>query len=87
MEILFIYISTVTPISPSQTPYPISPTPASVRVFPHAPTHYYLTILAFPYTGASSLHMIKGLPSHWCQIRPSSATYVVGAMGSRWLVV
>ena len=45
------------------------------------PTHPCLKPLAFPYAGALSLHMAKVLPSHWCQIRSSSATYVAGAMG------
>jgi hypothetical protein len=36
---------------------------------------------SFPYTGESSLHRTKGLPSHWCQIRSSCATYAAGAMG------
>jgi hypothetical protein len=40
-----------------------------MRVFPHVPTHSHLTALASPYTGASSLHRTKGLPSHCCQIR------------------
>jgi hypothetical protein len=37
-----------------------------------APPHKYscLTTLGFLYTGASSLHRTKGIPSHWCQIRP-----------------
>jgi hypothetical protein len=34
-----------------------------------------------PYTGASSLHKTKGLSSHWCPIRLSSATYEARAMG------
>ena len=34
------------PVSPPKTPYP-SP-PASMRVFPHTPTHTHLTALAFP---------------------------------------
>ena len=47
-----------------------------------SPTHHScLTALAFPYAGASSLHQTKGLASHWCQIRPSSATYAAGATG------
>jgi hypothetical protein len=45
-------------------------------------------ILAFPYTGMSSLHRTKGLSSF---LRPSSATHVSGAMGpsmcTLWLVV
>ena len=51
-------------VSPLQTPYPISPYPASMRVLPHPPIHSYLTALAFLFTGASSLHRTKGLPSH-----------------------
>jgi hypothetical protein len=47
--------------------------------------------LAFPCTGASNLHWMKGLFSHWCPTRPSSATYAAGAMGpsmcTLWLVV
>ena len=50
----------------------------------HAPKHSHLTVLAFPYTGASSLHRTKGIPSHWCQIRTSFATYAAGAMGPLW---
>jgi hypothetical protein len=28
-----------------------------------------------------SFHKTKGFPSHWCQIRQSSAKYTTGAMG------
>ena len=86
LDFAFIYISTVIPfpVHLPQTPYPIHLTPASMRVLPHAPTHSHLTVLAFPYTGASSLHRTKGIPSHWCQIRPSFATYAAGAMGPLW---
>jgi hypothetical protein len=41
-----------------------------------------LPAFPFPYTGASSLHRTKGLFSHWCLKRPSSAIYVSGAMDS-----
>ena len=51
-------------VSPLQTPYPISPYLASMRVLPHPPNHSCLTTLAFLYTGASSLHRAKGLPFH-----------------------
>ena len=51
-------------VSPLQTPNSIPPYPASMRVLPHPPTHSCLTALAFLYTGASSLHRTKGLPSH-----------------------
>jgi hypothetical protein len=46
-----------------EIPYPLLP-PASMRVVPHLPTHSCLNTLAFPYTGASSLHRMKGLSSH-----------------------
>ena len=39
-------------VSPLQTPYPISPYPASMRVLPHPPTHSSLNALAFLITGA-----------------------------------
>jgi len=38
-------------VSPRQTPYPILPPSASVRVLPHPSTHSCLTALTFPYTG------------------------------------
>ena len=47
-----------------QIPDPIPLYAASMTELPHPPTHSCLTILAFLYTGASSLHKIKGLPSH-----------------------
>jgi len=40
----------------------------------------HLSALAFPYTGAQSLHRTKALFPHRCEIRLSSATYVGGAM-------
>jgi hypothetical protein len=43
-----------------------TPLPASMRVLPLLPTHSHLPDLAFPYTGASSLHRTNNLPSHWC---------------------
>ena len=52
------------PVSSLQTPYPIPPYPASMRVLPHLPSHSCLTTPAFLYTGASSLHRTKGLLSH-----------------------
>jgi hypothetical protein len=43
------------------------------------------------YTVPSTLHRIKGLSSHWCQVRPSSATFAAEAMGptmyTLWLMV
>ena len=52
------------PVSPPETPYPIPLPPASKRLLPQPPTHSCLPTLAFPYTGASSLHGTKGLSSH-----------------------
>jgi hypothetical protein len=65
LDIFFIYISNdiLFPGFPLETPYPI-PTPASITVFPYPLTHSHLFTLAFPYTGASSLHRTKGLSSH-----------------------
>jgi hypothetical protein len=62
-------------VSALKSPYTISH-PA------HQLTHSRSPVLAFPYTGALSLHRTKGLSSHWCTTRPSSATYVAGAMVS-----
>ena len=45
-------------ISPPKTPYLILPPPA------HPPTHSCFPVLAFPYTGAQSLHRTKGLSSN-----------------------
>ena len=50
------------PVSPSEIPYPIFPSSASMSVTP--PTHSYLPTLAFPSTGAWSLPRIKGVSSH-----------------------
>jgi len=79
LDILFIYISNVSPFPGFLTanPYPILLPLLLMRVLTPNPSH--LIALAFPYTGASSLH--NGLSSHWCQIRPSSVAYVAGAMG------
>jgi hypothetical protein len=78
-------------VSPLGTPYLIPSPSVSMSMLPHLPTHSCLLTLAFPYTGTSNLHSTKGLPSHWCPTRPSSATYVTGAMGPSmciiWLVV
>jgi hypothetical protein len=67
---------------PPGNPYPILPPPASMRMFPYPYTHSCLPTLTFPYTGASSIHRTKGLSSYWWLIRPLSATYAAGAMGS-----
>jgi hypothetical protein len=44
----------------------------------HSPTPISLVVSSF--SGASRFHKTKDLPSHWCQIRPSSATYVSGTI-------
>jgi hypothetical protein len=75
------------PVSPPQAPYPLLSPLASMRFLPHLPTHSCLSALAFPYPGPPRLHRTKGLPSQWCQIRQSSATYPSGAMVTLWLVV
>ena len=41
---------------PVKFPIPSPILPASMRVLPYPPTHSHFTALAFPYTGASSLH-------------------------------
>ena len=51
-------------VAPPETPYPILPLPASMKVFPHPPTHSHLPTLAFPYIGALNLHRTKDLSSH-----------------------
>jgi hypothetical protein len=66
INILFIYISNVIPFpghSLCKTPI-LSPLTWLYEDAPHPPTHFHLTALAFLYTGASSLHRNKGLPSH-----------------------
>ena len=61
--------------------------PASMRMFPHPPTQSHLPALAFPFSRASSLHRTKGLSSHWCPTKPSSATYTAGDMGPSMCIV
>ena len=50
-------------VSIPKTPYPILPYPCFCEGVP-PPIHSHFPILAFPYTGASSLHRTKGLSSH-----------------------
>ena len=45
-------------VSPLKIPYALPPPPA------HQPTHSHFLALAFPYTGALSIHKAKGLFSH-----------------------
>jgi hypothetical protein len=70
------------PVSSLETPYPIPPSMSC------SPTHTLL-----PHCPSIPLHwgikpsLKQGLPSHWCQIRPSSAIYAAGVIGPLWLVV
>jgi hypothetical protein len=73
---LFIYIPKVIPFPD----FPQKPPPASIKVCLYPPTHFHFSALSFPYTRVSSLHGTKGLFSHWCLTRPSSATYMAQAM-------
>ena len=86
-----MYISNVFHLPGFSSTNLLSHPPACFYKGAHPPTHSSLTALAFPYTGASSLHRTKGLSSHWCLTRSSSATYVAGAMGpsmhTLWLIV
>ena len=77
--ILFVYISNDIPgYSSMNLPIPslLSPLPfVSMRVLLHPFAHSLLTPLAPHYSGHQA-----SLPSHWCQTRPSSATYVSGVL-------
>jgi hypothetical protein len=50
------------PVFLLQNPHPIPLPHASMRVFPHPPTHSPLIASAFPYAGTLNLHRTKGLP-------------------------
>ena len=82
LDTLFIYISNVNcfPNFSPETDYSIFH-PCFYKDVCLPPTHSWLAAVAFPYTGARSIHRKKGLSSHWCPRSPSSATYVAGAMG------
>jgi hypothetical protein len=70
----------VVPCSGFPSEKPLSHLPST-----SSPTHpLLLPFLAFPYTGASSLLRTKGLSSHWCLTRLSSATYLLGWWFSPW---
>jgi hypothetical protein len=75
---IFHFLVTHPPI-----PHPTSVLPlpfAYMRVLPNPPTLSRPTAPAWPYSGASNLPGTKHLPSCCYQARPSSATYVSGAM-------
>jgi hypothetical protein len=78
----FIYISNVFPFPSLHFGNPPIPFHlqlllcTSMRVLPNPPTHSHLPAMASPYTGVSDTLRPKGLSSHWCPTRPSSATYI-----------
>jgi hypothetical protein len=76
LDIFFIYISNVITIPGFHSQKPAIPLPLPLLLWGCLlPTpHSCLPALAFPYTGALSLHRIKGLSSHWYLTRPSSTT-------------
>ena len=82
-------------VTPLQPPFNLPSASYPLPLWGCSPTHSItysnLTSPASPYSGASNLHRTKGLPFHWLQTRPSSATYVPGAMDpslyTPWLVV
>ena len=57
LGVFFIYISNVIPFTSFPSENPLSLLPSSA----HQPTHSCFLALAFPYTGALSLHGTKGL--------------------------
>ena len=79
------------PLHKSPIPSPISLLFSSMRVLFHPLTHFSLPTLVSPYAGASSLHRIKGLLSHWSQKHSSYAAYITIVMDpsvyTRWLMV
>ena len=87
LGIFFIYSLNIIPFLGFSSENPLSqPLPPA-----HQSTQSCFPVLAFPYTGASSLHRTKGLFSHWCLTRPSSVTYTTRSKGpsmcTPWLVV
>ena len=67
-------------VSPLQNPYPILLPDALWGCFPTLSPTSTSPPWHSPTTGASSLHRTKGIPSHWCQISQSCASYAAGAM-------
>ena len=63
----------------------------SMRVLLYPLTHLKHTTLASPCVLVSSLHINKGLRSHWCLVRWSSSNYVSGTMAlyinTLWLML
>lgn len=52
----------------------------SKRILPHTPSYFCLIPLAFPFSGASSLHRTEHLPSHSCQMKQTYDKYVARDM-------
>ena len=77
--------------SPICKPHPIPPQLCLKKGASQATHHSLLIPLASPFTGATSLHRTKCLPSNGCKIKPSCATYAAGAMDpsmcALWLVI
>ena len=75
--ILFIYISNDTPLpgNPSTKPHPIPPHPSLVPLCVGSSIHPLL-----PHYSSIPLHWGSSLPSHWCQARPSTVTYISGIL-------
>jgi hypothetical protein len=67
-------------VPPLWAPNPISLPFASERVLPH-PHPLYLTPLGYPFSGSSSFHRTKHIPSHWGQTRQSSANIYIEGHG------
>lgn len=67
LDIFFVYISNVIPF-PGSSPPPNSLShpspPASMRVFPHVPTHSYLLTLNSPFTGPRASLLIDARQGH-----------------------
>ena len=77
LDIFFIYISNAIPKAPITLPHWLyEGAPLPIHTCP--PT------LAFPYTGALNTLRPKGLSSHLCSTRPSSATYAASAVFFGW---
>jgi hypothetical protein len=53
-------------VSLLQTPIPSPLSFVSKNVLLYPLTHSHLTLLAYPFAGATSLHRTKHQPSHWC---------------------
>jgi hypothetical protein len=80
----FLYLNfkcySLSRFSPIWNPLLHPPSPCFYKGIPSPPTPFCLPTMSPPYTGASSLHRIKGLSSHWCLTRPSSVTYAAGSI-------